>query len=242
MAFLFYRQDFKILVLIQFLLLSRYLAICHPFLVQQDAIEVSFRGKRTRSRRVIGHFPPSRKRLYKYTIIVLIGAVASNISTFWEFTTYLDHETNQRKIKVASLRLDENYVTYFKTGFEGIVLVVVPFVVMVCLNARIIYTLRQRGKIRNIIANINSQMRAKNEMNLATILVTMDLVFLVCNLGKVIVNIWEIYHIGELTDCMRLEVPYKVNLIPFLRIVTNLYYCLKVIHNIYNHKFIRNNF
>ena len=182
---------------------------------------------------MIGHFPPSRKRLYKYTITVLIAAVASNISTFWEFTTYLDNENNQRKIKVAPLRLNENYVTYFKSGFEGIVLVIVPFVVMVCLNARIIYTLRQRGRIRNIIANINSQMRAKNEMNLATILVAMDLVFLVCNVGKVIVNIWEIYHIGELRDCMRLEVPYQVNSIHLLRIVTNLYYLRILISIVY---------
>ena len=192
-------------------------------MVQQDAIEVSFRGTRTRSSRAIGNFPPSKKRFYKYTLTVLIVSLASNISTFWEFTTYLDHENNQRRIKVASLRLDENYVTYFKNGFEGIVLVILPFVIMVCLNARIIYTLRQRGKIRNIIANINSHMRAKNEMNLATILVAMDLVFLVCNLGKVVVNIWEIYHIGQMRDCMRLGVPYKVNPIPFLKIMTSQY-------------------
>ena len=193
------------------ILLFRYLAICYPFLVQQDAVEVSFRGKRTRSRRTIRYFPPSKKRFWKYTLLVFTAAIVSNISVFLEFITYLDIDKNERRIKVSALRLNVNYVIFFKNGFEGVILVILPFIVMVCLNARIIYTLWQRKKCRNIIPDVNSHRRDINEMNLASTLVAMDIVFLMCNLGRVIVNIWELYQIERLTDCMSSDLPYKVN-------------------------------
>ena len=179
-------------------------------MVQQDAAEVSFRGKRTKSKRTIRHFPPSKTRFYKYTLVVLMVSILSNISVFWEFTTYLDIHTNERKIKVSALRLDSNYIIFFKNVFEGVILVILPFIVMVCLNARIIYTLWQRRKCRNIISDVNSHKRDKNEMNLASTLVAMDFVFLICNLGRVIVNIWEIYQIERMKDCLSVDFPYKV--------------------------------
>ena len=193
------------------ILLFRYLAICHPFLVQQDATEVSFNGKRTRSRSALWHFPPSKKRLWKYTLSVWITAILSNISVFWEFITYLDIDKNERRIKVSSLRLNKNYVIFFKNGFEGFILGILPFVVMVCLNARILNTLWQRRKSRNFISDGNSRQRDKEETSLASTLVAMDIVFLICNLGRVIVNIWELYQIERLTDCMSSSLPYKVN-------------------------------
>ena len=180
-------------------------------MVQQDAVEVSFRGKRTRSRRTIRHFPPSKKRFWKYTLLVFTAAIVSNISVFLEFITYLDIDKNERRIKVSALRLNVNYVIFFKNGFEGFILGILPFVIMVYLNARILHTLWQRRKCRNIISDGNSRRRDKEEISLASTLVAMDIVFLLCNLGRVIVNIWELFLIERLTDCMSFDLPYKVN-------------------------------
>ena len=151
---------------------------------------------------------PSRKRLYKYTITVLLISLFSNIPIFWEFTTGIDPETQQKRIEITTLRIDENYITFFKNGFESIILMLIPFIAMVCLNGRIIYTLRQRYKTTSW--GVGFGRNFKNEMNLARVLVTMDVVFMVCNLGRVIVNIWDIVHLGKIKECLRLGLPYQV--------------------------------
>ena len=89
----------------------------------------------------------------------------------------------------------------FKNLFEGIVLMILPLTSMVCLNARIIYTLRKR---RRTLSETGYPRRVTNEMNLATVLVSMDFVFLICNLGRVIVNIWEIFQIGQMKECIEI--------------------------------------
>ena len=134
-------------------------------------------------------------------------SVVSNIPIFFEFKAGTDFETQRTKVEITTLRIDENYIIFFKNGFEGIFLVILPLVVMVCLNARIIYTLQKRRRL----TGFGSQRQVKNEMNLAKVLVAMDIVFLMCNLGRVIVNIWEIFQIGQLKECLRIEMPFKVS-------------------------------
>ena len=118
---------------------------------------------------------------------VVIISLFSNIPIFWEFTTGIDPTTNQKRIEITSLRIDENYITYFKNGFESIVLMMIPFIAMVCLNSTIIYTLRQRYKTTSW--GVGFGRNFKNEMNLSRVLVSMDIVFMFCNIGRVIVNI-----------------------------------------------------
>ena len=187
--------------------ISRYLAICHPFLVRQTVTQVPQWRRQTTigSNRQMG---PSRKRLYEYTLSVILISLFSNIPIFWEFTTGVDSETKQKRIEITSLRIDENYITYFKNGFESIVLMLVPFIAMVCLNSKIIYTLKQRYKTTSW--GVGFGRNFKNEMNLARVLVAMDIVFMVCNLGRVIVNIWDIVHLGKIKECLRLGMPYRV--------------------------------
>jgi hypothetical protein len=134
--------------------------------------------------------------------------LVSNVPIFFEFTTGLDSETNYKRIEITSLRIDENYITYFKNGFESIVLMLGPFIAMVCLNSKIIYTLKQRYK--NTSWGSGFGRNFKNEMNLARVLVAMDVVFMVCNLGRVIVNIWDIVHLQKIKECLRFGMPYRV--------------------------------
>ena len=157
------------------------------------------------------HMEPARKRLYRYTFLVLMISVLSNIPSFFEFQSGFDEETQLRRIQVTSLRVDEHYIFFYKNVFEGIVLMILPLIAMVGLNARIIYTLNQGG--RTVIAGFGrfrTVRRMRNEMNLGRVLVTMDVVFLICNLGRVIINIWEIFHIGQLKECLEIGLPYKV--------------------------------
>ena len=113
-------------------------------------------------------------------------------------------------VKVTDMRKNEHYIIFFKNGFEGICLMIVPFVTMVILNARIIHTLFHSGK--TVIVGFTQRSRDKNERNLATVLISLCIVFLICNLGRFVVNIWELFHIVQLKECLGLGRLYKVAL------------------------------
>ena len=139
---------------------------------------------------------------------MFVTSIVSTIPVFFEFKTKKDINTKKTIVGVTTLRIDENYIVFFKNGFEGIFLVILPLVVMVCLNTKIICKLLNRRRIRSF----GSERLAKNEMNLAKVLVAMDLVFLICNLGRVTVNIWEFFRIGQLKECLGINLPFKVSL------------------------------
>ena len=137
-------------------------------------------------------------------------SLLSNVPIFFEFTTHVHSEPQIKTIRTTTMRIDENYIILYKNIFEGIGLMIIPLTAMVYFNGRIIYELTQRRSA--IVARNSSNTRIKNEMNLARVLIVMDFVFLVCNSGRVIVNLWEIFHIAQLKECMGFELVYKVNL------------------------------
>ena len=182
-------------------------------MVQQAAVDRSFRStSRTYSLSRLRK-EPSTKRLCRYTLIALLVAVISNIPIFLEFTLSLDMEAHKRMVKPTLMRMNENYIIFFKSGFEGIVLVVFPLVAMIYFNARIIYTLRER---RRAVYRNEPPRLGRNETNLAIVLIAMDVVFLTCNIGRVIVNLWDIFYIGQLKECIRLGLPFMVSRISYL--------------------------
>ena len=162
--------------------------------------------QRTSSNLNIRHIEPARKRFYKYSFIVLMISIVSTIPIFFEFVRITDSKSKKSEIDVTNLRTNVNYVIFYKNGFEGVFLVVLPFVVMVCLNAKIICRLTNTRNIRGF----GSELRAKKEMNLAKVLIAMDLAFLISNLGRVTVNLWEISHIGKIKECLRKDSQFKV--------------------------------
>ena len=182
-------------------------------MVRRDSFHMSVRQRRsarqrTSSRLNIRHIEPAWKRFYKYSFIVLMISIVSTIPIFFEFETITDSESETSQLDVTNLRTNGNYVIFYKNGFEGVFLVVLPFVMMLCLNAKIIYQMANARSVRNF----GSERRARKEMNLAKVLIAMDLAFLICNLGRVTVNIWEIFHIGELKECLQIDSQYKVRL------------------------------
>ena len=180
-------------------------------MVRGDSFQRSVRPSRSRRNAARVNIPnneSSWKRLYKYTFIVLIISIVSTIPIFFEFVRITDSESKESEIDVTNLRTNVNYVIFYKNGFEGVFLVVLPFVVMVCLNAKIICRLTNTRNIRGF----GSELRAKKEMNLAKVLIAMDLAFLLSNLGRVTVNLWEISHIGKIKECLRKDSQFKVRL------------------------------
>ena len=124
-----------------------------------------------------------------------------------EFTTSVDSETKTKSVKVTPMRTDQNYIIFYKNIFEGICLVIAPLLAMVFFNGRIIYELMKR---RGSLLAENATNRG--ERNLARVLIAMDVVFLACNSGRVIVNLWEIIYMKEMKECMGIGVSYKVHL------------------------------
>ena len=180
--------------------------------MQQDAAELAM-NERVRRGVIaqIQHLEPSRKRLYQYTFFALIVSVASNIPIFFEFKYDQNIETRQKIVNVTALRMNENYIMFYKNAFEGVGMMAVPFVAMACMNASIIHKLYQRRL--GIMANGCRQIplrTSSNETNLAKIIVVMDVVFLSCHLGRVGVNIWEMLNIGDMKECMTIGLGYKV--------------------------------
>ena len=133
----------------------------------------------------------SRKRLYWYTFVVLLISVAASLPIFFEFKTVTEADSQRTFAAVSTVRMNEYYI------------------IMVFLNAKIIFKLLFRKRIRSF----GNERQAKNEMNLAKVLVAMDLVFLFCNLGRVTVNIWEVFQIGHLKECFKMDMSYKVKYI-----------------------------
>ena len=135
-------------------------------------------------------------------------SLISNIPVFWECTSSYDTDRKRMQINVNPFRMEENYVILFKNGFEGVVMTILPFLAMICFNARIIYTLTQRRE--TIGRGIGAKRLPNTEMNLGKVLIAMDIVFLFCNLGRVVVNVWEIFHIEPLRKCLKVNQLYKV--------------------------------
>ena len=127
-----------------------------------------------------------------------------------EFTTSVNSENKTKSVKVTPMRIDDNYIIFYKNIFEGICLVIAPLLAMVFFNGRIIYELmKRRGAL--LTKNCTNK-RIQNENNLARVLIVMDVVFLLCNSGRVIVNLWEIPHIAEIKECMGIRISYKVHI------------------------------
>ena len=135
-------------------------------------------------------------------------SIVSTIPIFFEVETITDSESETSQLDVSNLRTNGNYIIFYKNGFEGVFLVVLPFVMMLCLNAKIIYQMANARSVRNI----GSERRARKEMNLAKVLIAMDLAFLLSNLGRVTINLWEIFHAGKLEECLRKDAEFKVRL------------------------------
>ena len=187
----------------------RYIAICHPFVARQDAFELSRRSNNSKSSVIQRHgIEPSRKRFYKYSLTVVMISCLSNIPVFWEFSSRFDADDQRMQINVSPLRINESYIIFFKNGIEGVVMMILPFIAMICFNVQIICTLTQRQKF--FLRGPGSRRIPNTERNLGKVLIAMDIVFLLCNLGRFVVNVWEIFHIKELKQCLKINQLYKV--------------------------------
>ncbi|XP_022235096.1 FMRFamide receptor-like [Limulus polyphemus] len=183
---------------------ERYVAVCHP--LQARSI---FTYKRSRF----------------YIIIVTTFAVCYNIPRFWEIQRreILDPVTNSTvyNIQPSTFRENKLYFEIYYIWMYLLMMYFIPLFTLVILNTFIWRTVKQANRYRQKLS-----LRQQKEISLATMLLCVVVVFLICNVTAFIVNILEYFDVywGSLANLSNLLVTLNSS-------VNFIIYC------IYGHKF-----
>lgn len=154
--------------------LERFVAVCHPLKV--------------RSLCTYG-----RARLYVVGIIAF--SVLYNVSRFWESSIQTEWWP-ERNVTVycptaSSMRGNAMYRTIYIHWCYLIFIYLLPFVGIAVLNAAIYRQIRRANKERQRLSRIQ-----KREIGLATMLFCVVVVFFICNLPPLVINIIETFGLG----------------------------------------------
>lgn len=188
----------------------RHLAICHPFTVRRNSYEMLHRSstihrkERNRNEPIAEecyNVDPLNKRILLYSLGVGGIAIISNITVFFEFTTFHDVEKDLTIIKPSALRLSSNYVSFFKIVIETGLLNFLPLLLLLYLSCGMVVTLTKR--------RINGQSGTSEKFINVTL--ASAFLFLLFNAGRAVVNIGELYNHGKIIECIELSLGFKVN-------------------------------
>ncbi|XP_059088074.1 FMRFamide receptor-like isoform X2 [Tigriopus californicus] len=178
--------------------IERYLAVCHPFFVHQ---EQSLGGN--------GTCISFRKRTLRYLLPALMFAVTINIPKFLEFRNFVRSD-NETYIEPTEMRLDADYQFYYINWTRMTLTAFLPFVLLAFLNSRIIFEIRKAEKLSS--QNLQGDSRVstnRREAKLARILVLLVFSFLFCNLGKLLLNIYDIGSLAKIRTCTEMGLIFR---------------------------------
>ena len=88
------------------------------------------------------------KRFMKYVCPVFMFSVIINGSKFFETYTILNDDTGLLRIEITTLRQSPDYIIYYLGTFRLIATVIIPFAIILYLNAVTYKTIRRRRKDR----------------------------------------------------------------------------------------------
>ncbi|CAJ0582798.1 unnamed protein product, partial [Mesorhabditis spiculigera] len=153
--------------LLVFITVDRYLAVCHPFMVQTYC---------TRSRAL-------------FTVAcIIVFSVVYNFCRFWEYRL-LDCTVEKLKIDQIldpMLRKNEAYMLWYQTVITLISQFVIPFAVLCLLNLQVARTILAAGEQRRqLVAS------EKREHSTAKMMLFVVIVFLFCYTFSFILNVAE---------------------------------------------------
>jgi len=162
------------------------------------------------------------KRLRLKTPLMVVSVVFSflyNIPRFLEFETtttnmtYVDEDINitQNKLvtifKHTDLRINRIYVNVYVVWMKFFVVEIIPYVVILVLNALIIIKIRQSVEVRKVMTNgvrctnsvrisptngnCNHQSQQSKERNMAVVLICIVIMFITCQSLKIIPDVYE---------------------------------------------------
>ena len=175
------------------------------------------------------------KRFLKYLVPVFVFSIIANIPKFFEATANYDEATKILQIGVTSLRRNPDYIFYYSGITRLTVTLIVPFVVVIYLNAKTYKQIyirrnqqkaasaktedgemdmmetndRENGKPLILRAHIALQKeKHTSEEKLFFIFSSISLLFLVCHLPRFILDIDEAIFQKESIECT--EAGYSV--------------------------------
>ena len=105
----------------------------------------------------------------------------------WESCYDQEHQINRTKYSPTDIRLDENYITVYITWMYLVFMYFIPFSTLAVFNLMTWLEMR-----RAIARRAQLSTQEQKEHNLATMLLVVVLVFFVCNLLPLVVNILEL--------------------------------------------------
>ena len=124
-----------------------------------------------------------------------MAALLYNIPRFLEVTWVSTHDASSnktiREVKPTDLRQNPVYVSIYITWMYLVVMYIVPFASLALLNLRIYIQIRQSTAKR---AQLTRQ--EQREIGMASMLICVVIVFFVCNILALVVNLLEVSHRG----------------------------------------------
>lgn len=96
----------------------------------------------------------------------------------------------------TELRKNSNYIKFYIIYFRLFSTAVVPLVVLIVINMKIILELRQVKAKR-----FGSQRKLWKETNMFLILLCIVVIFMLCHAPRVIIDIWEFSHVDSVVKC-----------------------------------------
>ncbi|XP_055644320.1 FMRFamide receptor [Toxorhynchites rutilus septentrionalis] len=148
--------------------LERYVAVCHPL--------------RARALCTYG-----RARIY--VIAILILSLLYNLPRFWEVTvSSFDHPDYKGAycVSASALRTHDLYIKVYVHWMYTVFIYLLPFSAISFFNAMIYQQVRKANRERQRLSRSE-----KREIGLATMLICVVIVFLLCNLPAMVINIME---------------------------------------------------
>eukprot|EP00095_Tigriopus_kingsejongensis_P005525 maker-scaffold282_size228295-snap-gene-1.19 protein:Tk05525 transcript:maker-scaffold282_size228295-snap-gene-1.19-mRNA-1 annotation:"fmrfamide receptor" len=129
-------------------------------------------------------------RARAYVIFLGVCAILYNISRFFEVswkTVYdADAGVNRTEVIPTWLRQNPTYISVYITWLYLVVMYIVPFTCLAAFNLRIYLQIRKANVERAQLSRVQQR-----EIRLATMLMIVVLVFFVCNVLALIINILE---------------------------------------------------
>ena len=122
-------------------------------------------------------------------------ALLYNIPRFWEVTWqttyYPSLEANITNVVSTPLRADPTYINVYITWLYLVVMYIVPFSCLALFNLLIYWEIRRANAARASLTRLQ-----KKEIRLATMLMVVVVVFFVCNILALVVNILEVLNMN----------------------------------------------
>ncbi|XP_076329930.1 FMRFamide receptor-like [Tachypleus tridentatus] len=154
--------------------IERYVAVCHPFHARS-----LFTYKRSRV----------------YNILVTLAATCYNIPRFWEIQRIevWDSVTNSTvyDIQPSEFRKNKVYFEIYYIWMYLLMMYFLPFLTLAVLNTFIWRSVKQANRNRKKLT-----LRQQKEIRLATMLLCVVVIFLICNVTALVVNILEYFDVS----------------------------------------------